>query len=42
VVTLVEPLEKLKDLYEINVLKIGEKNDETISATEQSDLGLTD
>lgn len=42
VVTLVEPLEKLKGLYEINVLKIGEKDDETISATEQSDPDLTD
>ena len=42
VVTLVEPLEKLKGLYETNVLKIGDKNDETISATEQSDSGLTD
>ena len=42
VVTLVEPLEKLKSLYETNVLKIGDKNDETISTTEQSDSSLTD
>ena len=42
VVTLVEPLEKLKDMYEKNVLKIGEKNDEIDFTDEQSDLGLTD
>jgi hypothetical protein len=42
VVTLVEPLDKLKSMYEKNVLKIGDKNDETISTTEQSDSSLTD
>ena len=42
VVTLVEPLDKLKSMYEKNVLKIGEKNDETTSTTEQSDSGISD
>jgi hypothetical protein len=42
VVTLVEPLDKLKSMYEKNVLKIGEKNDETIGATEQSDSDISD
>lgn len=42
VVTLVEPLGKLKDMYEKNVLKIGETNDEVDFTDEQSDTGLTD
>jgi hypothetical protein len=42
VVTLVEPLDKLKSMYEKNVLKIGEKNDETTSTTEQSDSDISD
>jgi len=42
VVTLVEPLDKLKSMYEKNVLKIGEKNDETTSAAEQSDSDISD
>ncbi len=42
VVTLVEPLDKLKSMYEKNVLKIGEKNDETIGTTEQSDSDISD
>jgi hypothetical protein len=42
VVTLVEPLDKLKSMYEKNVLKIGEKNDETTSTDEQSDSDISD
>ena len=42
VVTLVEPLEKLKDMYEKNVLKFGEQNDEVDFTDEQSDSGVTD
>jgi hypothetical protein len=42
VVTLVEPLDKLKSMYEKNVLKIGEKNDETTSTAEQSDSDISD
>ena len=42
VVTLVEPLEKLKDMYEKNVLKVGEQNDEVDFTDEQSDAGVTD
>ena len=42
IVTLVEPLEKLKSMYEKNVLKNGEKNDETDIADEQSDSDITD
>ncbi len=42
VVTLVEPLKKLKIMYEKNVLKLGEKNDETTSTTEQSDSDISD
>ncbi len=42
VVTLVEPLEKLKDMYKKNVLNKGDENDQTASVTEQSDSGVSD
>jgi hypothetical protein len=41
IVTIVEPNDQLKKMYETQVLGI-EQNDETISTDEQSDLGLTD
>lgn len=41
IVTLVDPKEELKKMYQNQVLKI-KQNDETISIDEQSDSGLTD
>jgi hypothetical protein len=42
VVTIVEPLSKLKKMYEKSILKMGEQNDQIDFTNEQSDSGVTD
>ncbi len=42
VVTIIEPLTKLKKMYEKSILKLGEKNDQVDFTDEQSDSGVTD
>ena len=42
IVSLVEPSEEIKKMYETQVLGLDKENDETISTTEQSDSGLAD
>jgi hypothetical protein len=39
VITIVEPIDTLREMYENDVLK--KKNDQTVSATEQSDLVIS-
>ena len=42
VVTLVEPLTKLKKMYEKSILKMGEKNDQVDFTDEQSNSNIED
>jgi hypothetical protein len=42
VVTIVEPKEEVKLMYETEILKKGDKNDQVANFTEQSDSGLSD